>query len=88
MRQKQAISNFSGSKLFQEIGFLEEGDLHSKFEEGNAVFANDLMFSITYPMGAVLATSISNSGWISYLSVALFPPISYQDLPFFKGAER
>ena len=46
LRQKQAIGNFSGSKLFREIGFLEEGDLNSS-EEGNAVFANDLMFRIT-----------------------------------------
>lgn len=28
LRQKQTISNFSGSKLFQEIGFLDEGDLN------------------------------------------------------------
>lgn len=27
--------------------FLEEGDLNSDFEEGNAVFANDVMFIIT-----------------------------------------
>lgn len=43
LRQKQTISHFSGSKLFQKIGFGEAGDLHSRFEEGNAVLANDLL---------------------------------------------
>lgn len=47
LRQKQTISNFSGSNLFQEIGFVEEGNLNSGFEEGNAAFANDVMFIIT-----------------------------------------
>ena len=66
----------SGSKLFQEIGFLEEGDLNSGFEEGNAVFANDVM-------GAGFTAIIRISGLISYLPMTLIPPISYQELSFF-----
>lgn len=65
-RQKQTISNFSGSKLFQEMRFLEEGDLNSGFEEGNAVFANDVMFIITQHVGVGFTANIRNSGLISY----------------------
>lgn len=65
-RQKQTIGNFSGSQLFQEMRFLEEGDLNSDFEEGNAVFANDVMFIITQHVGVGFTTNIRNSGWISY----------------------
>lgn len=87
LRQQWTISDFSGSKLFQEIEFLEEGDLNSGFEERNTVFANDVMFITIWHMGAGLAASIRIYRLISYLPKTLIPPISYQKLLFFK-AER
>lgn len=86
--EAEADSHFSGSKLFQEIGFLEEGDLNSRCVEGNAVFTNDLMFTVTQHRGAGFTSSIRNSGLISYLPMALFPSTSRQELPSLKGAER
>lgn len=45
--QKQTISNFPESKSFQEIRFIDKGDLNSGFEDGNAVVVNDVMYIIT-----------------------------------------